>query len=109
MNWHRLTRGEDEVIDAFMAAEADRLNDRLDAANAWHADGRRYTLDPPVPRGLSDMLYSVDSVELQRNRPSRAATIVQRLLIAASLMWAVYTCYGVLLQIKSIAFALLPA
>ncbi|MGF7148691.1 hypothetical protein FHS96_002319 [Sphingomonas zeicaulis] len=97
------------MVDAFMAAEADRLNDRLDAANAWHADGRRYSLDPPVPRGLSDMLYAIDSVELQKKRPQRIGVIVQRLLIAASLLWASYTCYGVLLQIKSIAFALLPA
>ncbi|AHE56302.1 hypothetical protein NX02_23435 [Sphingomonas sanxanigenens DSM 19645 = NX02] len=109
MNWHRLTRGEDEVVDAFMAAQADRLNDRLDAANGWHADGRRYTLDPPVPRGLSDTLYAIDTVELQRDRPRRIGAIVQRLLVAVSLIWAAYTCYSVLLQIKSIASALFRA
>lgn len=109
MNWHRLTRGEDEVVDAFMAAEADRLNDRLDAANAWHADGRCYTLDPPVPRGPSDMLYAIDTVELQRDRPRGMGGIAQRLLIAASLILAAYTCYGLLLQIKSIAFIFLRA
>lgn len=102
MRWHRLTRGEDAVVDDFLAAEADRLHDRLDAANAWHA-ARRYHLDPPIPRGSSDALYEVDDVHLRRNRPRAARRLVQSLLITASLLWAGYTCYGLLLHLLSVA------
>lgn len=88
------------MVDDFLAAEADRLHDRLDAANAWHA-GRRYHLDPPIPKGASDALYEVEAVHLLRDRPRLARRLIQGLLVAASVLWAGYTCYGLLLHLLS--------
>ena len=97
------------MVDDFLAAEATRLHDRLDAANAWHSDGRRYQLDPSIPAGSSDALYEVEAVHLRRDRPRAARRLIQGLFIAVSLLWAAYTGYALLLHLASAASALLGA
>lgn len=91
LRWQRLRPGEDPLVDQFLAEQADTIHERLDAANAWHEGSRRYRLDPPIPRGASELLYEIDSVSIQPDKPRRIWILAQKLLIVGGVVWAGFT------------------
>lgn len=90
--WRRLRAGDDPVIDGYLVAQVEVLHERLEAANNWRDDGRRYRLDPPIPRGSSTLMYEVDAVSLLADERRGRWLRAQRALIAAGVLWVILTC-----------------
>jgi len=89
--WRRLRPGDDPLIDGFLVAQVEVLHERLEAANNWRDDGRRYRLDPPIPRGPSTLMYEVDAVSLLADERRGRWLRAQQALIAAAILWVILT------------------